>query len=61
MQKYLNRVDLAKSFPWEYLLPNIGFDTAENERLKVDVNQHTNEVGCESIHFSIHSLGADRA
>ena len=31
MQKYLNRVDLAKSFPWEYLLPNIGFDTAENE------------------------------
>ena len=39
MQKYVNLVDLVKSFPTsysnEYLLAKSGFDTAENESLKV--------------------------
>ena len=39
MQKYANRVDLVKSFPTansnEFLLAKVGFDTAENEPLKV--------------------------
>ena len=37
MQKHVNLVDLAKSFPMNvyYLLTKIGVDTAENEPLKV--------------------------
>ena len=40
MQKRVNLVDLVKSFQTiansnEYLLPKFGFDTAENEPLKV--------------------------
>ena len=37
MQKYANLADLVKSFQSsnEYILMNVGFDTAENEPLKV--------------------------
>ena len=37
MQKYVNRVDVVKSFPANSysLLVKIGIDTAENEPLKV--------------------------
>ena len=45
MQKYVNLVDLVKSFPNEYLLAKIDVDTAENEPLE--------DWG--KIHFNIHS------
>ena len=37
VQKHVNRVDLVKSFPTSiyYLLPKIGFDTAENEPFNI--------------------------
>ena len=37
MQKHVNLADLVKSFPRRsyYLLAKFGFDTAENESLKV--------------------------
>ena len=35
MQKHANLVDLVKSFPTSIHVQNLGFDTAENEPLKV--------------------------
>ena len=38
MQKYVNRVDLVMSFLtiiYDYIIAKIGFDTAENEPLKI--------------------------
>ena len=35
VQKFVNLVDLEKMLQNEYLVANIGFDSAENEPLKV--------------------------
>ena len=48
MQRHVNLIDLVKTqeLSNEYLIANLGFDTAENETLKVwitDLSDHTSD------------------
>ena len=59
MQKYVNIVDLVKSFPTSiyYTFAELGVDTAERER---DRERASQTFGRDSIHFLFAPLGPPR-